>query len=531
MEAKEYKFDGYAIGEQDFRSLRESNSVYVDKTHYLQKIADSHSKYYFMARPRRFGKSLFLSTLYYFFRGDRNLFQGLYIDSITRDWQPYPVLYLDLNAQGYEKQDIKGNIADTDKLDLLLEYVLDKWEKMYDVERTMNDPVSRFRKVIETAHEKTGRQVVILVDEYDKPLVHNLDNDDEFEYFRSKLSDLYANFKTCAEHIRLVFMTGVSRFSKLSVFSALNNLKDITFADEFADLCGITEEELLTYFQPGIKALSNKMGWTNEETIDELRRNYDGYRFSKAGKDVYNPWSVLNAMEFSEIEGYWDLTGFPTLIARSLKKLDINLEAYLNQRCDQKTLLGFDLLNADPLPLLYQTGYLTIKGYDPRSRLYTLGIPNQEVKEGLLKTLLPLYLRIKTPSPYSVVNEIVDSIFNGKPEKLMDALRVYFAGVPYDLKMENENNFQNALYILLSLIGVNVESEVHTSNGRIDLLIKTPDYIYIIELKYDAHAKAAITQIDEKRYDLPFRHDRRRIFKIGANFSPATRTIDSITIN
>lgn len=507
----------YPIGEQDFKMLREAGCVYVDKTGFIEKIISSGSKYYFLARPRRFGKSLFLSTLQYFFDGRRKLFCGLKIDAADWDWKPYPVLHIDLNLERY---------AEPGKLDNILNNLFNEWEAKFEVSLKAPDLPSRFSNIIAAAHQKTGMPVVILVDEYDKPLVGNLNKDENFEHYRTQLSALYSNFKSGADHIRLVFLTGVSRFSKLSIFSDLNNLKDITFSDEFADICGITHSELLDYFQAGIETLAYKSELSYEETLQILKRNYDGYRFAKAGSDIYNPWSLLNAMDESEIANYWNQTGLPTIIAESLKNIDADLERTLNTQCMHSTLAGLDLKSPNPLALLYQTGYLTIKDYDKHSQIYTLGIPNNEVKEGLFNTLLPYYVQLKRGFADSVVFDIANDIRLGKPESLMKNLQAYFSGIPYELKMDNENNLQNALYILTSLIGIQSTAELSTSDGRIDLLLENAEFIYIIELKYDGTAESAIRQIEEKRYARKYQTDARKLFKIGVSFSSKTRCIE-----
>lgn len=380
-------FGRYPIGEQDFASLRNKDSIYIDKTRYIEKIIMSGCKYYFLARPRRFGKSLFLSTLRYFFEGRRELYKGLYIDSVDWGWEAYPVLRLDLNTEKYYEEGL---------LDVAIDNLFSKWEKLYDVELKAGSVSSRFQNIIEAAHRKTGKQVVILVDEYDKPLVGNINDDRLFEHFRTKLASLYSNFKSSADHIRLVFMTGVSRFSKLSIFSDLNNLDDITFENEYADICGITEEELKSNLIEGVDALSKEYGLAAKEVYDLLKKNYDGYRFAEKGSEIYNPWSLLNCLSKREIGNYWNMTGMPTIIAEALKGMDADIEAVLNMECDKRRLLGLDLKNLEPLALLYQTGYLTIKGYDREMGLYTLGIPNLEVKQGLFDVLLPYYVKVRS---------------------------------------------------------------------------------------------------------------------------------------
>lgn len=321
----------YPIGEQDFRNVREGGYLYVDKTRFIDTILSGGGKYYFLARPRRFGKSLFLSTLQYFFEGRRELFRGLYIDTTDWEWESYPVLRLDLNRERY---------AEPGLLDHVLDNVFRKWEEKYGIEYIAGDYSSRFSNIIEGAHRKTGKQVVVLVDEYDKPLVGNLNKDDNFEHYRQRLAALYSNFKSSAEHLRLVFLTGVSRFSKLSVFSDLNNINDITFDNAFADVCGITGEELITNFQEGIHKFAEEEECRPEDIIRELKSNYDGYRFTEYGSEIYNPWSLLNALYKKRIDNYWNDTGYPTLIAEVLKRMDVKLEEFFDSYCS-RGLSGF----------------------------------------------------------------------------------------------------------------------------------------------------------------------------------------------
>lgn len=506
----------YPIGEQDFGNIRKSGCVYVDKTRFLEKMIRGGGKYFFLARPRRFGKSLFLSTIDYFFRGERELFRGLHADTMQWKWEEYPILRLDLNISRYEEPGM---------LDKIMNNLLSEWESKFGVEKRSDEMSIRFRNVIKAAHEKTGRQVVILVDEYDKPLVGNLNNNKLFEHYRAKLAGVYANFKSGAEHIRLVFLTGVSRFSKLSVFSDLNNINDISFDNEYADICGITEQELISNFRPGIDELAARYRVKHEEAHSLLKQNYDGYRFSAEGSDIYNPWSLLNCLSKQQIGNYWNETGVPSVLAEMLKRVNANLRKVFDRYYEEDRLKGLDLLNPDPTALLYQTGYLTIKEYNMDLDMYRLGIPNREVRKGILDQLLPLYNSYATGPEASIVSDMVVALKTGEPVVFMEILTTYFAGVQYDLRMDNENNFQNAFYILMSLIGIDTQAETRTSSGRIDLLIKTKSFIYIIELKYDGSAEEALDQIKEKEYGLSFRNDSRQTFLIGVNFSSKTRTI------
>lgn len=516
-----YYEDRYPIGQQNFKILREEDAYYVDKTAFIEKLVRSKSKYYFLARPRRFGKSLFLSALEYFFKGERYLFKGLHIDSMNWDWPEYPVLRLDLNTDKYAEPGILDGVVDR---------LFRMWEKKYEVDVKDSDISQRFATIIKSAHEKTGKQVVILVDEYDKPLVGNLNKEDSFEHYRAKLASIYSNFKSSSEHIKLVFLTGVSRFSKLSVFSDLNNLNDISFDNDYADICGITEKELIDNFSDGIESLAAKKGVSFEDAHGLLKTNYDGYRFAEEGSDIYNPWSLLNCLSKKRIANYWSMTGGASVIAECLHNIDADLEDILNTQCDMLSLVGLDLKNADPLSLLYQTGYLTIKDYDCHTDIVTLGIPNNEVRDDLSRVLLPLYVKLKRGTVEGKIRDLISSMNMGNPDKLMKTLQAFFAGISYEMKIDNENNFQNAVYVLLTLIGANANVEERTSDGRIDLTIATRKFIYIVELKYDGTAREALDQINERHYSRKFQTDDRRIFKIGVSFSSKTRTIEDFLI-
>lgn len=507
----------YALGEQDFKSLREEGCVYIDKTRFIDKIVHDGAKYYFLARPRRFGKSLFLSSVQYFFEGRRDLFKGLYVDSSDWSWDSYPVLRLDLSTEKYD---------DIGQLDGVLDNLFRSWEEKYNVDVKDTSYSQRFKSIIEAAHKVTGKQVVILVDEYDGPLVGNLNKKVFLDHYRTKLAAIYSNFKSSAEHLKLVFLTGVTRFSKLSVFSDLNNLVDITFIDEFADICGITEEELYHYLSQGIQNIASKNNISFEGACRLLKSNYDGYRFAEEGSDIYNPWSLLNAMRFSRIDNFWNDTGTPSIVAEVLKRSNVNLEKTFDAYCTRDDLLGLDLLDPNPRALLYQAGYLTIKSFNKKLNRYRLGIPNKEVKDGFYRVLVPFYLRYRQSVTKTVVSDLVAHFILGEADEAMKAMQTYFSGIDYALKIENENNFHNAFFLLMDIIGLETTAESHTSEGRIDITVKTDEYIYIIELKYDHTAKEALEQIEEKHYARPYQGDSRKIILIGASFSSKTRCIE-----
>lgn len=506
----------YPIGEQSFKILREGGFLYVDKTKFIERIVDG-SQYYFLSRPRRFGKSLFLSTLKYFFEGERELFKGLYIDTVGWAWEPYPVLHLDLNPQQYQKDD---------DLDMFIDNFLCQKEREYNIQPLQKNHSIRFANLIRTMSLTTGKGVVILVDEYDKPLVNNIHDRERFNAYRDELAAIYSNFKSSADYIRLVFLTGVSRFGKLSVFSGLNNISDVSFDIDFSAICGITEEELKDNFKDGISNLAQRYKRTPEEEIIQLKRHYDGYHFSEECQDIYNPFSLLQVFDKRKYGNYWLASGSSTLLAEQLKRTDTDLTKFLHIRCAQNALEGLDIDNITPVALFYQTGYLTIKDYDPQEDIYTLGIPNIEIKQGFFEYLLPYYTTLHSSETKFFILEFRREMETGRIDDFMNRLRTLFAGIGYDMQFDEERNVQNAFVILFSLIGLNVDAEVKTSNGRIDILVRTMDYVYLMELKYDHSPQEALDQIEQKRYALPWAIDHRYVIGIGINYSSEQRCID-----
>lgn len=442
------------------------------------------------------------------------MFKGLYADTMTWDWRPRPVLYLDLNSHSYQPKD---------SLVKLLNAKLVEWENEYEIEPVDEDVSIRFGNIIKTAYQKTGEKVIILVDEYDKPLVNNLHDGEMFVHFREQLTAVYSNFKSSADYIRMVFLTGVSRFAHLSVFSGLNNITDITFLDEYAAICGITEQELADNFQPGMQAIAEKEGTTAQEIHDKLKQRYDGYHFTKRCPDIYNPYSLLNVMESRELQNYWIKSGTPTLLEQQLKRFDVDLEELFSIECSQRKLEGLDFDSPDPVALFYQTGYLTIKDFD--SGIFTLGLPNEEVREGFLSYLLPKYAKIDGGDTEFFIYKFVKELRQGKVDEFMKRMQSMFAAVPYQMELHNERNLHNVMLMLVMLLGIKVKAEYSTSAGRIDMLLETDRYVYVIELKIDKTASEALSQIKEKNYALPFAADGRQVVKIGVNFSTQTRTI------
>ena len=505
----------YPLGIQNFESIRTDGYLYVDKTALVYDIV-KEGKYYFLSRPRRFGKSLLLSTLEAYFLGRRELFEGLAISQMEKEWKQYPVLHLDLNAAKY---------TNPEALTSLLSAQLGRWEETYGnspVETTLPE---RFKGVIQRAYEQTGQKVVILVDEYDKPLLQALSNQELLNDYRSTLKSFYGVEKSMDGYIQLAFFTGVTKFSKVSVFSDLNNLTDISLDLHYATVCGITEEEVHGQFQEAVSKLADTYGISGAECYKRLQENYDGYRFHPRAVGVYNPYSLLNALARSEFGSYWFETGTPTFLVETLRNANYRLEDLTHERITANLLGSIDNISHNPLPLLYQSGYLTIQDYDERFKKYTLRYPNREVEEGFSEYLQPFYAPAANKGNLYVENFIAD-VEDGKPEAFMKRLERIFDNGNYQVAGDAELYFQNTLYVIFLMMGFYVEVERATSDGRIDLLIKTPGYIYIMEFKLDKSAEEALQQIEDKQYAKPFEHDGRTIYKIGVNFSTKTRRIE-----
>ena len=509
----------YPIGIQNFEKIRREGYAYVDKTALMYKMV-SEGSYYFLSRPRRFGKSLMVSTLEAFFSGKKELFEGLYAGSADWDWQQYPILHLDLNVKKYESKE---------DLDKVLNRHLEKWEQLYGSPYADRDLEERFLQVVELAFEQTGRQVVILIDEYDKPLLQAIGNEALQNEYRSTLKAFYGVLKSCDACIKFAFLTGVTKFGKVSVFSDLNNLFDISIDHRYAEVCGISEQELYRDFNDSILALAEANGLTKEECCERLRLDYDGYHFGIEGPGMYNPFSVLNTFAKLRFSDYWFETGTPSFLVHQLKKTCYPLENMTVEEVATDTLNSIDVMDDNPLPLLYQSGYLTIRSYDSEFDTYTLGFPNREVEQGFIKYLLPFYTPKVTDKTRFSIKQFTLDVQGGRAEAFMQRLEDFFATGDYEVVGKAEKYFQNTLYVFFRLLGFYVDVERHTANGRMDTVIQTPQYIYILELKIDRTAAEALQQIEDKDYARPFEGDRRTLFKIGVNFSTVTKLIDWVT--
>ena len=506
----------YPIGKQNFEKLRNEGCVYVDKTALMYKLVKEGSAY-FLSRPRRFGKSLLLSTLEAYFTGKKELFQGLAVEGLEKDWFVHPVLHLDLNAEKY---------SNIEELDNILKTYLRQWEEQYNSNETNNPSLSqRFRAVIRAAREQTGRGVVVLIDEYDKPILQAIGNVPLQNEFRNMLKAFYGVLKSADADLKFALLTGVTKFGKVSVFSDLNNLMDISMSPRFHNICGITEEELHTVFDSEIELLAQSNEQTKEEAYAQLKQNYDGYHFTHSTCGLYNPFSILWTLSEKRYGSYWFNTGTPTYLVELIKKADFNIEELSDYVASEDQLNSIHVDDIDPIPVLYQSGYLTVVDYDNRFDLFTLNYPNEEVKAGFINFLLPFYSKVKEKQAQAIISKFVTAIETGKADDFMRQLQSLMAGTPYDIIKETENHYQNVMYIITKLMGLYVQAEYRTSNGRIDLLIGTSEYVYIIELKFEGSAEEALAQINEKQYSLPFAVGNRKIVKIGANVSKETRGI------
>ena len=518
------------IGIQSFEKVIKEKYIYVDKTRYIVQLLKG--QVYFLSRPRRFGKSLFLSTLAAYFRGQKELFKGLYLERAEEElaqqegretWQEYPVLYIDLNARNY-----KNEKALLDRLDLILR----EWEVQYNLEKISDAPEERFSYIIRQVAAKQGRQVVVLVDEYDKPLYESLEEKELHETFRSILKEFYAVIKSLDVYIRFVFLTGITKFGKVSVFSGLNNLKDISMREDFSAICGITAQELKANLTSYVESLAAKQKLQMSEALAVLKKQYDGYLFGAGGENVYNPFSLLNALDARVLGKYWFTTGTPTFLVNYLKKAHYfvpNLEGKV--RLSETRFDGFSANALDPLPILYQTGYLTIKGYDNETDSYRLGFPNNEVRFGFFENLLAGY----APSYLSLgfsVNDFLDAVRAGDVDAFMTIVRSLLASIPYDTAPKEdielrERDYQIAVYLVFALMGLFTQTEVQNSTGRADCVVITPKFVYVFEFKLwsSGSAQEALQQIIDKGYATKYESLGKELILVGASFDEAKRNI------
>jgi len=505
------------IGIQDFPSLREDGYLYVDKTAFVYKLA-SEGRVYFLSRPRRFGKSLLLSTIGAYFEARKDLFHGLAIEELEQDWIEYPVLRLDLNAALYDSPEaLKG----------ILNRHLRQWEERFGSPLPDETLADRFLGVIRRAAAATGRRVVVLVDEYDKPLLQTIGKPELHETYKAILKAFYGVLKSADAHLRFVLLTGVTKFGQVSVFSDLNQLKDISLHPAYAAVCGITEPELLDNFRPELECLAGKQKLSFEVALSEVRRTYDGYRFHQDGPDLYNPFSTLNLLDRLEFVDYWFQTGTPTFLVELLKQTDTDLREIDGIELDAPDFADYRLDADTPLPVIYQSGYLTIKGYDPRYRRYRLGYPNAEVKNGFLNFLLPNFTGAPKGRGGFFIGKFSEELEAGDVDAFLTRLRAFFEGIPYDLNDQTERHYQVVFYLVFTLLGQFLQTELKSAKGRADAVVWTPTHIFVFEFKLNGTAEEALAQIEAKGYAVSWAADGRTVVKVGVEFDKKTRNLGS----
>lgn len=507
----------YPIGVQSFAMLREDGYVYVDKTGFIEKLI-KEGKYYFLSRPRRFGKSLLLSTIEAFYQGRKDLFEGLEISRMEHDWHPHPVLHMAMNA---------NKCQTVHDLEATIESFLYYYEQLYGRNEPSDSLALRFGALIRSAYNKTGKRVVILIDEYDKPLLDSVGNKALQDDLRAILKGFYSNLKNGDQYIQFAMLTGVSRFGKLSIFSDLNNLQDISLSEKYSAICGMTIEEIRDNFDAGVRELADNNDISVEEAYAQLKDNYDGYHFSPLSPDIYNPFSLLSALSNGYFGAYWFSTGTPTFLVRMIRDMQIDLRdlEHLEENIDDLMDASFDLSNA--VPIMYQSGYLTIHDYDSRFRIAKLGYPNREVEHGFLNGLMKIYTSNSQGRSEFDVRRFVLDVEAGRIDDFMTRLQALFSGYQYDqIDLGNlELHYRNVIYLVMRLMGFYTHAEMRTAAGRIDLLVKTPMYLYLFEFKVNESALAAMDQINSRDYLLPFHADGRKIVKVGVNFDDTIRSI------
>ena len=504
------------IGIQSFEKLRTGGYLYVDKTELVYRLAKAGVPC-FLSRPRRFGKSLLLSTLEAYFLGKKDLFKGLAIERLEQDWLVYPVMHLSLNAEKYDSNERLAN---------LLESQLEAWEAEYGVTEINRSYSIRFMTVIRRAYEQTGRRLVVLVDEYDKPMLRSFDNPELQRDFRETLMAFYTVLKDADAYLQLVFITGVTKFAQMGIFSNLNQLQDISLHPAYTTLCGMTRAEIEAVFAPELQSLARGNGLTYEEAMDKLGRQYDGYHFNyRNWEGMFNPFSVLNTFSTGLFENAWFASGTPTFLAEMLRKTDFDLRDLDGIEVSSASLSDDRADIHNPVPMIYQSGYLTIKKYDPQFGLYTLGFPNEEVKYGFLNFVAPFYTPVASTDTAFYIGKFVRELTSGDVEAFLERLRCFFADFPYELNTKTERHYQVVFYLVFKLMGQFTEAEVRSARGRADAVVKTADYTYVFEFKLDGSAEAALQQIEEKGYSFPYGADGRKLVKVGVSFDAEQRNL------
>lgn len=501
----------YPIGIQTFSEIRTNDNLYIDKTAYIYRMANSDGKYFFLSRPRRFGKSLLVSTLLSYFEGRKELFKGLAIDNLENEWAEYPVLHFDLSG---------GKHQEEDQLNRYLDFILKDNERRFGVECDAVDANVRLANLIASVYKKTGKQVVVLIDEYDAPLLDVVHQDERFESLRHLMRNFYSPLKQCEPMLRFVFLTGITKFSQLSIFSELNNITNISMDEAYAGICGITKEELLTQMSDDIDRLAEKLSITREVAIQQLKDNYDGYHFTYPSPDIFNPYSLLNCFSKEKIGAYWFGSGTPTFLIEMMRKFGTTpMDIGESEMADVSDFDAPTETMESIVPLLYQSGYVTIKDYDEDTNLYELGIPNKEIRIGLFKSLLPNYLTRSSQRGKVAIAQMSVLIKNGDIDGALELFRTFLATVPYCENTKYEGHFQQLMYVVFALLtDYRILVEQRTSKGRTDITLETQDSIYIMELKFGNTADEALAQINANHYADAFAMSNKKTIKVGIGF-------------
>lgn len=501
----------YPIGIQTFSEIRTNDNLYIDKTAYIYRMANSDGKYFFLSRPRRFGKSLLVSTLLSYFEGRKELFKGLAIDNLENEWAEYPVLHFDLSG---------GKHQEEDQLNRYLDFILKDNERRFGVECDAVDANVRLANLIASVYKKTGKQVVVLIDEYDAPLLDVVHQDERLESLRHLMRNFYSPLKQCEPMLRFVFLTGITKFSQLSIFSELNNITNISMDEAYAGICGITKEELLTQMSDDIDRLAEKLSITREVAIQQLKDNYDGYHFTYPSPDIFNPYSLLNCFSKEKIGAYWFGSGTPTFLIEMMRKFGTTpMDIGESEMADVSDFDAPTETMESIVPLLYQSGYVTIKDYDEDTNLYELGIPNKEIRIGLFKSLLPNYLTRSSQRGKVAIAQMSVLIKNGDIDGALELFRTFLATVPYCENTKYEGYFQQLMYVVFALLtDYRILVEQRTSKGRTDITLETQDSIYIMELKFGNTADEALAQINANHYADAFAMSNKKTIKVGIGF-------------
>ena len=506
----------YPIGIQTFEKIRTRNYMYVDKTEYIYRMVHADSNYFFLSRPRRFGKSLLTSTLEAYFQGRKDLFKGLAMDLLETEWTEYPVLRFDMSL---------GKHMEKEQLERYLSSQLELMEHKYGILTESPDANIRLTNLIRRAYEQTGRQVVVLIDEYDAPLLDVVHEEKNLPVLRNIMRNFYSPLKACDPYLRFVFLTGITKFSQLSIFSELNNIKNISMLPEYAAICGITEEEMATQMDEDLDILAGRLNVNREEVVKKLKAHYDGYHFAWPSPDIYNPFSLLNAFADGRMDSYWFGSGTPTYLIEMLNRFGV-LPSKIGG--NEVVAADFDAPTErmeSITPLLYQSGYVTIKGYDEMFQIYTLDIPNAEVRIGLMRSLIPYYVTRDTQATNTTVVNLARALVRGDMDGMLCLLQTFLSTVPYCDRTDYEGHYQQMLYIIFSLLGAYVDVEVRTPMGRVDMVMRTATTLYIVELKLNQSAEAAIQQIDLKNYPERFALCGLPMVKVSINFDMERHTL------